>query len=144
MRIICEVNDENIRKASTLLMKHFNDEEFLNKIREVDYFNHTTHSPVTVASVLERFPKNITVIVKEYKHWNPFSNVVGHAENNIIYFNSRKSGSWLDRVETMYHELCHVCGYSHKGNRVNSYNLLSVPYRASNIFKDFVKEIYWE
>lgn len=144
MRIVCESNDENIRKASSLVMKHYADEGFLNNIREVDYFNHTNQSPVMVASVLEIAPKNMTVIVKEYKHWNPFSKVVGYASGNTIFFNTRKSGSWLDRVETMYHELCHICGYSHKGNRVNSYNLLSVPYKASNIFKNYVKEIYWE
>lgn len=143
MRIICEVNDENIRKSASIMMKHYNDEDFINRIREEDFFNHTQHSPVTVASVLERFPNNITIFIKPYKTWNPFSNVIGYAENNIIYVNTRKLGlNWLDRVENLYHEMTHICGYSHKGNRVNAYNLGTVPYLAANIFKRHVSEIY--
>ena len=143
MRIFCEVNDENVRKAASILMKHYKDEDFLNRVREEDFFNHSQHSPVTVASVLEKFPKNITVIIKPYKTLNPFSNVIGYAENNIIYVNTRKLGlNWLDRVENLYHEMTHICGYSHKGNRVTGYNLKTVPYLVANIFKRHVSEIY--
>jgi hypothetical protein len=143
MRIICEINDENIRKSASILMKHFNDQDFLTKIREEDFFNHTLHSPVTVASVLERFPKDITLIIKPYKTFNPFSNVIGYAEGNIIFINTRKLGlNWLDRVENLYHEMTHICGYSHKGNRVTGYNLQTVPYLVANIFKRHVSEIY--
>lgn len=143
MRIICEINDENVRKSATIMMKHYNDEDFLTKIREEDFFTHTNHSPVTVASVLEKFPKDLLIFIKPYKTFNPFSNVIGYADKNIIYINTRKLGlNWLDRVENLYHEMTHICGYSHKGNRINSYNLQSVPYLTANIFKRHVSEIY--
>jgi len=140
MRIICEINDETIRKASAIVMKHYKDDDFLEKLIEVDSFNHTHQSPIMVSFQLGNMPRSMTFTIKEYKSLNPFSKAIGYAKDGIIYFNSRKSGTILDRVETIYHEITHLCGYSHNGNRVNSYNLLSVPYLASNIFKNYVKD----
>lgn len=141
MKIDIQVNDPTIRQAAALFLKHHNDFEFLNKVASYPGYNHTEHSPEGVSHSIDFFAENFQIVIKSYKSVNPWSKAIAYAEGNTIFFNSRKRLDVLDRVETLMHEFCHLCGYSHDGNYVTAYNLKTVPYAVGNIFKNHVKDI---
>lgn len=143
MKIFVGMNDENIRRAASITMKHYADAEFLNRLAKVKKFNHTDYSPLEVSKILPVAMKDISLEVIPYKSINPFSAAIGYAEGDKIFINTRKPNlPVMDRVQTLYHESCHVVGFTHKGNRPNMYNLGTVPYLAANIFMGYVREIY--
>ena len=143
MKLYVQINDETIRRAASIVMKHYADEEFLRRIREVDNFNHTTFSPVQCAAVLPKHMQNLSVRIVPYMTFNPFSNVIGHAKSDMIFVNTRKLHlPLMDRVQNIYHECTHLIGFSHKGNKPNAYNMKTVPYKAASIFSQYAKEIY--
>lgn len=140
MKIIVNVNDETIRRAAALTIRHHADPEFLRRVASVPYFYHTEHSPEAVAGSIKFYGESAMVFIEGYKSINPFSKAIGYADGNTVFFNLRKTGSLYDRIETIMHEITHLCGYSHKGNFVNAYNLKTVPYVVGGLFKDYIKE----
>jgi len=142
MQIKVMVNDENIRKAAMIVMKHYNDRAFAGLIINVQKFNHTEHSPVQVALVVEKVMDSLEVEIYSYKSINPWSKAVAYADGNKIYFNSRKSASYIERAGTIMHECLHLVGYQHDGNYVTKYNLLTVPYKIQMLFERYIQGIY--
>lgn len=143
MKIYVEINDENIRKAASVLIKHYKDKHFLDRIRSVSSFYFTDHSPEIVAQRIPRIMDHLEIYIRPYKPLNPFSKAISHSEGNEIFINTRKFYfPFIDRVETIYHESTHLCGYSHNGNRPTVNNLRSVPYLTASLFAKYVKEIY--
>jgi len=143
MKIINKTGNATIEKAAMIVMKHCQDDEFLKRIREHAKFNFTTLDPKFVAHELYLQSNNTTIFIETYKTFSPFSKVIGYAEDNVIYANSRKFDLDLyDRVQNIYHEYTHLAGFSHKGNKVNAFNLGTVPYAVGRIFAEYVKEIY--
>jgi hypothetical protein len=143
MKIYCEINDENVRRAASLVMKHYRDEDFLARIRSIPKFNFTEDSPKSVSEKLPQLMDVLEIKIVPYKSINPFSKAIGYAQGKTIFLNTRKNNmTVLDRVETIYHEATHLCGYAHDGNRVTLFNLLTVPYLSASLFARFVKEIY--
>jgi hypothetical protein len=143
MKIYLEINDENVRRAASIVMKHYADSDFLEKIASVEKFNNTLLSPKEIAKLLPTYMHTMVVNVVPYKSFNPFTSAIGYAEGNKIFINTRRLDlSVMDRVQNLYHESCHIVGFTHRGNRPNIYNLHTVPYRAANIFMNHVREIY--
>lgn len=140
MKIYNTTNDENIEKARLIVMMHYKDDEFLNRVIRIIKFNHTHVLGVFVAHDIQSFDGDI--YLRHYKPFNPLTKAIAYAEGNKIFFNSRKNMPWIERVETIFHESLHLMGYSHKGNYVNAYNLNTVPYKVAAIFKEYVSEIY--
>jgi predicted metallopeptidase len=134
------VQDPTVIRACNLTTEYWNNSEFFDRLSEVKSFNHTKDSGLDVAKKLRS--KMLNIYVKQYKTWNPWSNVIGYASGNVIYLNSRKFGqiSLRDRVSNIAHESFHLLGYSHKGNYVTAYNLGTVPYLVGDMFADFVME----
>jgi hypothetical protein len=142
MKFNIEINDNTIRMAAIAVRNHYQDEAFLSKIRSVDSYNLTYYSPEMVSLVLRSSPAKLDITIKSYKSINPFSRVIAYADGNIIFVNERKLNlPFLDRVENIYHEMTHMIGFKHAGNYVTKFNLGTVPYLASNIFKNYIKEI---
>jgi hypothetical protein len=138
MKITSEINDPTILKAAGLVMRHYRDAAFLEKVGRVEKFNHTADSAARVA--IKIMGAENEIIIRPYTTFNPWSRVIGHARDNIIFVNTRKLDlPLLDRVENFYHEWLHTIGYSHKGNRVNSYNLGTVPYKVAKMFREHVQ-----
>jgi hypothetical protein len=143
MKIYCEVNDENCRKAASIVMKHFQDREFLQRLENVSSFNYTTDSSQVVAQRLAKIMSHLEIKIVPYKSMNPWSKAIGYAEGNTIFVNTRKLHlSFIDRVENIFHEASHLCNYSHDGNRVTQFNLRTVPYLSASIFARYVQELY--
>lgn len=143
MKIYNQVNNEDIRKASLIVMKHFLDKEFLDRVEAVDRFNYTEHSPLEVSLRLKAVVPFLEIYIKPYKTLNPFSRVIGYAQSNTIFVNTRKIDlPYYERVENIAHETLHLCGYKHRGNYVNAFNLKTVPYMVGSIFKNYVVDIY--
>ena len=141
MKIILNLNHETIRNAASALIRHHADPEFIAMVANEPYFNHTHDSPEEVADNILKTMPNVELTIVSYRTFNPFSRVIGHAKGNTIYVNDRKIDlPYLDRVANLFHESLHLIGYSHKGNRVNAYNLKTVPYRVADIFKSYVAE----
>lgn len=141
MKITLNLNHEIVRNAASALIRYHADAEFIARIAKEPYFNHTLDSPEEVANNILEIMPNIEFTIVTYKTFNPFSRVIGHARGNTIYVNERKIDlPYLDRVANLFHESCHLIGYSHKGNRVTAYNLKTVPYRVADIFKSYVAE----
>lgn len=131
---------ENIEKARMIVMKHFRDAGFLSRVAEIERFNHSSDSGALVTFNIIGFTGNI--YLRHYRPWNPWTRAIAYAELPNIYFNQRKNFPVMDRVETIAHECLHLLGYSHKGNYVTKYNLATVPYAVSRMFKEYVSEIY--
>jgi len=144
MKIKVEMADETIYKATKLVIKHCQDREFLRRIESQEQnFNHTLLNPKQVMEQLFNSSNMAVMAIRPYKSINPFSKAIGYAEDNIIYVNTRRLDLPLyDRIQNIYHEFCHVSGFTHKGNFATKYNMDTVPYKASKIFADYVKEIY--
>lgn len=142
MYILNKVNDESVSKACDLVRKHFQDKVFIATIHQEDRFNHTSDTGKIVSDKIYGNMDKLTVYVKPYKTMNPFSRVIGYAECNTIYVNTRKTLPVLDRAENIFHECMHLIGYSHKGNRDTAYNLETVPYKAARLFRKHLESIY--
>lgn len=143
MKIYNEVNNENVRKAASLLIKHCQEEDFIKLIRGVTFFNHTIKKSDEVASRLLDFAAISVITLRPYKTFNPFSNVTGYSEDWIIFINERHNYMPVyDRVGSLYHEICHMAGFNHQGDKTTAYNLKTVPYLAGQIFAKYVQNIY--
>lgn len=143
MKIYCEVSDENTRTACSVVMKHYQDLQFHQAIKLVPKFNHTDLSSYDVSKKLYDTMPFLEIFVKPYAPKLPWSKAIGYAEGNTIWVNTRKLYlSKYDRIENIFHEATHLCGFSHNGNRVTAYNLKTVPYLSASIFKQHVYKIY--
>jgi hypothetical protein len=118
---------------------HFKDEAYKDFVAGVK-FNYTNNNGLDIFWNTFNFEK--IVYVKSYTSLSPWSKVIGYATDNTIYINTRKLGLPLkDRIENIRHEIFHLQGYSHKGNRVNEYNLKTVPYLGANLFLKYLESI---
>lgn len=142
--ISVHLDDTVIRAAATLMTRHCTDKAFLAKVSEVKKFNHTNLSSREVADTLFNAAYSIDIEVRGYRTFNPWSKVIGYAEGKTIYVNLRKLQDLdiYERANNFYHEFCHLAGFSHDGNRVTPYNLGSVPYKAGQIFEDYLRELH--
>lgn len=140
MKVYNHTQDLNIEKASLIFMKHFKDEEFLKRVRLVASFSHADSSGSEVAYYIATAKGS--VYLRHVKPKNPFTKMIAHAELPNIYFNSYKQMHWIERVETICHEVMHLLGYSHDGNFATEYNLKTVPYLVAEMFKEYVSELY--
>lgn len=144
MKISVEMNDETVRRAASIVMKHYKDKEFCDRLSNVSQFNHTHLPSHVVAGHLYGTADGLEIKIVSFKSVNPWSRSVGCAKGNTIFVNTRKNLDLISRVENIYHEAAHLMGFSHKGNYVTAYNLKTVPYLASAIFAKYVSEIYGE
>jgi len=139
MKIINEVNHETVREACRLVGASFKHNDFLNSLLDIN-FNFTPESGYEVAKNTEVFEG--TVYVKPYTTFSPWSKVIGYAQGNTIYVNTRKLDLPLkDRVENIRHEIFHLQGYAHKGNRVTEFNLKTVPYLGASLFVKYLESV---
>jgi hypothetical protein len=139
MKIINEVNNETVRQACGLVQLHFKDKDLKDFFNDVK-FNHTEDYGLDVH--WNTFDFNKIVYVKPYTSLSPWSKVIGYATDNTIYINTRKLDLPLkDRVENIRHEIFHLQGYSHKGNRITEFNLKTVPYLGANLFVKYLESI---
>lgn len=137
MKIINEVNNETVRQACRLVEANFKSNSYLNSLISVK-FNFTNDSGYEVAKNTEVFEG--TIYVKSYTTFSPWSKVIGYAKGNTIHINTRKLDLPLkDRIENIRHEIFHLQGYSHNGNRVTEFNLKTVPYLGANMFAKFIE-----
>ena len=143
MKIIVNIDDSVIRASAKLVEDHCMDKKFMQSIADVKKFNHTSLSPVEVAQALYVHSYKTEIIIEGYKSSLPWSKSLGHAKGNTIFINTRKLEALdlYERCGNLYHEFCHLAGFSHDGNRVTPYNLGTVPYKAGQLFEDYIKEI---
>lgn len=139
MKILCEVQDQVTRKACHIVESNYFDPDF-GKLLEHIAFNHTSLTGEVAFLEYKKQLDGRVIKVVPYQTWNPWSNVIGYAQNETIFVNTRKlSLPLIDRVENIFHESTHIAGFSHKGNRVTEYNLKTFPYLASSIFVKFLR-----
>jgi hypothetical protein len=62
------------------------------------------------------FMRDLNILIVPYKTRNPFSSVLGYAEGNRVYENTRKlkSLTLAQRVGHLIHEILHLFGYRHE------------------------------
>jgi hypothetical protein len=137
IKIKNEIEHATIIKACDLVMKHYQDMEFHKELIKIQSFNHTTDNGFKVSGKI--LSAEIEIFIKPYTTWKSWSKVIGYAEGNTIYCNTRKLNLPLrDRVSNIKHESLHLMGYSHKGNYNNDYNRGTVPYKVADLFADYV------
>jgi hypothetical protein len=142
MKITLEINDNTIREAAQIVMKHHLDKAFLDRLIPIR-FNYTDLTGLDVVYRFIRLMPELNLVIKPYTTINPWSSVIGHARGETIFVNTRKLSLPLwDRVENIFHESTHLCGFSHDGNRPTPFNLKTVPYLSANIFANYCREIY--
>jgi len=139
MRFNIHMDNKTIHEAAALVEKHFKDTQFLLNISSEVFFN-TKDSGHIVASKINQ--SDLTMNIVPYKTKLPWSKAIGYASGNTIYVNIRKLDLPLrDRCNNFIHELCHLLGYSHKGNYVTEYNLNTVPYKIGSLFEEYLESI---
>jgi len=142
MKVKVNVDDPIIRASARLLEDHCQDRAFMKKIAEVKQYNHTSLSPVEVAQGLYLDAHYAEITIEGYKSFLPWSKSIGHAEGTTIFINLRKTKlDVYQRAGNLYHEFSHLAGFSHDGNKVTPYNLGSVPYKAGQIFEDYLRDL---
>ncbi|MBA3756638.1 MAG: hypothetical protein H0X02_10580 [Nitrosomonas sp.] len=140
MNFRIEIDDPVIYEAARIVAEHYKDYKFLERVRTIPHFNHTSHSGVTVSKVIDN--AQVFVIIRPYKTWNPWSSAIGYASGKVIYVNTRKLNlPLMDRVENFLHEPLHLLGYSHKGNYVTPFNLETVPYKVAAVFRQYIEDL---
>lgn len=133
------MNDKVILEAVRLVTMHFKDVEYFKTLRGLR-FNYANDDALLIEQNAMAF--NEIIYVKPYTTFSPWSKVIGYARGNVIYVNTRKLDLPLkDRVENIRHEIFHLQGYSHKGNRATEYNLKTVPYLGANLFVKYLESI---
>lgn len=141
MKFRNEIENSTIIKAADLVTKHCRDEAFLDRVRAVKSFAFTEANGVKVAELI--LEVGVTMTIKKYTTFNPWSKVIGYAQGGVIYCNTRKFDLPLyDRVNNFMHEPLHLLGYSHKGNSATGKNLDSVPYKVGAIFEEYIRGLY--
>jgi predicted metallopeptidase len=129
--------DKEIHEACRIVSSRLFEFGFYEQLCNVEKFNLSTYNGKQVWQTM--FQTELTVEVREYKTWNPWSKVIGHAKGNVIYFNMRKKDlSQQDSVEFILHELMHLWGFKHKGNKVTAFNLKTVPYLVARMFAKYI------
>lgn len=132
-----KINHPTLQQSALLFMRHYRDDEFLALVKNVSHFNHTADIGLIVADKIAGAKLEIEVL--PYKTFSPWSKVIGYAEGNKIFVNTRKINLPLeDRVENLMHETAHLLGYSHKGNYVTMYNLRTVPFVLGALFSKYI------
>lgn len=134
-------------KAAALRAEYFLEQVWIGNVKLPEYFTHTSDTPEQVRWKIGVPPveagtlyKPQSVSVRTYRTWNPWSNVLGYTSRGVIYVNTRfSSRADISAIAgNLVHELCHVRGYGHKGNRPTAYNLKSVPYVLGYACRDWV------
>lgn len=129
-------SDKEIHEACRIVQLRLFEFAFYEQLCNVEQFNHSNYNGKQVWQTM--FSTPLVVEIREYKTWNPWSKVVGHAKKGVIYFNMRKKHiNQQDTIEFILHELLHLWGFKHKGNKVTIYNLRTVPYLVAYMFAKY-------
>jgi len=140
MKFEIHMDNERIHQAAALVEKHYKDIQFLHKVEMNKTFNFTSRNGLYVAHDIRQ--SELTMKIKSYTTWNPFSKVIGHAKGDTIFINTRKLDLSLeDRIQNLFHEYLHLLGYKHKGNSVNEFNNGTVPFNVAKIFSQYVMSL---
>jgi len=142
MKLVSQINDPVICRASKIVLDHYGDYSFLDMIASVPKFNHTEMSSLEVSLQLLKM-NDLNVTIRPWKPAWMWSKAIARADykNALIEFNVRKTGTLQDRVETIWHECAHLVGFTHNGNNVTQYNLNTVPYLGASLFVKYLKKI---
>lgn len=127
---------ENVDSGVFLVLRYFQSDKFLEKVKSAYGFNHTYKSPPEVAEDIKNYSN--TIKIKSYTSRWPWSRAIAYTQNGVIYFNTRKSMDAYKRANTIVHETMHIMGYSHDGNTPSKYNDLTVPYYVGDMFEEFL------
>jgi len=137
MKIDNQVSDPTVQQACKLVEKHYKDRSFLKLVKGVSQYNHTRDTAAMVADKIK--DSQLQIFVKSYTSKNPWSLAIGYAKGNEIFLNTRKMDLPLgERAGNIMHEAMHLLGYTHRGNRPNTYNKGTVPYKVGNLFGEYV------
>lgn len=141
MKFLVELNDPIVKRAAYLVEKHYSDEGFRQLLDGIR-FNHTPFAGTHCFDIMKVNLDSVIIKILPYQTFNPWSSVIGYSVDDDIFVNTRKLSLPLnDRVANIWHEASHAAGFSHKGNRVNEYNLKTFPYLGSTIFIKYLKSI---
>jgi len=136
LNIINNTGNPKIDKAISILSKHYLDQAFLQSFKDITF---SCHSPYT--SIINTMNSNHPAIHVNYftPHWL-FSKAIAKYSNNEILFNRFpiRTSPVCDILETLFHELCHHWGFVHVSNYQTPYNLDTVPYKLSSLFKSYI------
>jgi hypothetical protein len=109
------------------------------EIKLPDFFTHTSDTPL---EVIQNFKSGSSIPVREYTSSWFYRNVLGYFDGRAIYVNTRfsKNADIASIAGNLVHEYCHSLGYKHKGDKVTTYNLQSVPYVLGYSCRDFLSQ----
>lgn len=130
-----------IERAIRIVTKHYTDEAFFQRFNEVKFSCGSTYSTIIAQITHEHAPLTIDY----YRPWWRFSKAVArYTRDNTILFNKYiiTDLEVSDLIETVFHEVCHHWGFTHITNYRTSHNLETVPYKLSNVFKQYIFTYY--
>lgn len=143
LTIINTTGNIKIDRAIQVVLKHYRDEEFLRRFKEVTFSCGSTYE-----TIMERMANEQThslVTIGRYRPWWFLSRAVAKyttttGGHKTILFNQYRLDALevSDLIETVFHEICHHWGFKHVTNYRTAYNLETVPYKLSTIFKQYI------
>jgi len=101
------------------------DSDFIDKVRNWKQFDFTQKSPGDVADALV---KAGIVSIKVGFYHNPLGLSIAKEKNGAVFFNTAKRNHGAGSPGNVAHEVMHVLGFSHDGDRPTR-NANTIPYR---------------
>jgi hypothetical protein len=116
------LNGTQVAEAIKLLMRYVKDPEFWELFKKETINTNLSHHDILEndAEIFNHirfmFNCDLNIEIVSYKTRYPFSSVIGYAEGNRVYENTRKINSLTihERVGHLGHEICHLFGYRHE------------------------------
>jgi hypothetical protein len=121
IRVRDDLKNTQIERAKDLLLKFVKEDafwlEFSNAIAKTDLSQHDLleDDSEIFGHIKYMFECDLNVEILPYKTKSPWSKVLGYAQGNRVYENTRKMGSLTlpERVGHLGHEVVHLFGYHH-------------------------------
>lgn len=132
-----------VEAASQLLMKYVREEAFWQKLAE-EFYDTATDDLIQRSDEIHKHIRfmftevELTVNIVPYKTAWFGSSVLGHANGNTVFENTRKlyDLTLAERVGHLGHEIVHLFGYSHEGQN----DLHSAPVIFGRVMMKYANE----
>lgn len=117
--------EQYVRESAATAARILQSPAFLERVRTAAPFTQTDRSPAEIAELLQK-AQTLTLHVGFY--WRPLGPSIAKEVDGAVLFNTAARRRGAGSPGNIAHELMHVLGFTHDGNRPDG-NEATVPWR---------------